>query len=167
MTARLGQGDIMDDITPVTRLDGVDTAAERIARAAAAGLRAELDSRKQWGLWRRVLFAAGAVVIAVMAVSAGARADFQNGNELYADCTEEPVSFNRGHCLGYVVGIADVLQHPGSRVGDFATCLAKGVTEGQVRDVALQFLTQHPELRHYAAAYLVARALAEAFPCPK
>jgi hypothetical protein len=30
------------------------TAAERIARDEAAGLRAELDARKQWGLWRRV-----------------------------------------------------------------------------------------------------------------
>jgi hypothetical protein len=28
--------------------------AERIARDEAAGLRAELDARKQWGLWRRV-----------------------------------------------------------------------------------------------------------------
>jgi hypothetical protein len=27
--------------------------AERIARDEAAGLRAELDARKQWGLWRR------------------------------------------------------------------------------------------------------------------
>ena len=29
-------------------------AAERIARDEAAGLRAELDARKQWSLWRRV-----------------------------------------------------------------------------------------------------------------
>jgi hypothetical protein len=28
--------------------------AERIAREEAAGLRAELEARKQWGLWRRV-----------------------------------------------------------------------------------------------------------------
>jgi hypothetical protein len=28
--------------------------SERIARDEAAGLRAELDARKQWGLWRRV-----------------------------------------------------------------------------------------------------------------
>ena len=28
--------------------------AERIARDEAARLRAELDARKQWGLWRRV-----------------------------------------------------------------------------------------------------------------
>jgi hypothetical protein len=30
------------------------TAAERIARDEAAGLRAELEARKQWSLWRRV-----------------------------------------------------------------------------------------------------------------
>jgi hypothetical protein len=28
--------------------------AERIARDEAAGLRAELDARRQWGLWRRM-----------------------------------------------------------------------------------------------------------------
>jgi hypothetical protein len=28
--------------------------AERIAREEAAGLRAELEARQQWGLWRRV-----------------------------------------------------------------------------------------------------------------
>lgn len=50
MTARLGEGDIMDNITRATRLDEAETAAERIARTAAAALRAELDARKQWGL---------------------------------------------------------------------------------------------------------------------
>ena len=35
------------------RLDEAAT-AERIAREEAAGLRAELDARCQWGLWRRV-----------------------------------------------------------------------------------------------------------------
>jgi hypothetical protein len=43
----------MDDITPATRLDEAAT-AERIVRDEAAGLRAELDARRQWGLWRRV-----------------------------------------------------------------------------------------------------------------
>jgi hypothetical protein len=32
----------------------VGALAEQIARAETAGLRAELDARKQWGLWRRV-----------------------------------------------------------------------------------------------------------------
>jgi hypothetical protein len=35
------------------KLDDV-RAAERIARDEAAGLRAELEARKQWGLWRRM-----------------------------------------------------------------------------------------------------------------
>jgi hypothetical protein len=40
----------------------------------------------RWALGSR-LFTAGAVVAAVMAVSVGARADFYDGNRLYADCT--------------------------------------------------------------------------------
>jgi hypothetical protein len=33
------------------------------------------------------LFAAGAVVAAVMAASPGARADYRDGNRLYAECS--------------------------------------------------------------------------------
>jgi hypothetical protein len=33
--------------------------AERIARDEAAGLRAELDARRTWGLWRRLHWALG------------------------------------------------------------------------------------------------------------
>jgi hypothetical protein len=39
------------------------------------------------------------------------------------------------------------------------------VTLQQVRDVAVEFLTAHPETRHTGAVGIVARALAGAFPC--
>jgi hypothetical protein len=42
------------EISDVRRELSDATAAERIARDEAAGLRAELDARKQWGLWRRL-----------------------------------------------------------------------------------------------------------------
>ena len=40
------------------------------------------------------------------------------------------------------------------------------VTREQVKDIAVQFLVKHPELRHLTAVSLVASALHEAFPCP-
>jgi len=46
----------------------------------------ELRDRRPW--WRR-LFTAGAMIAAVVAVSAEAQADFKTGNQLYADCTSE------------------------------------------------------------------------------
>jgi hypothetical protein len=42
----------MDDISPAARRMTYAELAK--ARDEAAGLRAELDARKRWGLWRRV-----------------------------------------------------------------------------------------------------------------
>jgi hypothetical protein len=42
----------MDDISPAARRMTCAELAE--ARGEAARLRAELDARKHWGLWRRV-----------------------------------------------------------------------------------------------------------------
>ena len=116
----------------------------------------------------RRLFAAGAVVAAVMAVSAGARADFRDGNQLYANCT----SLNAGDqvfCLGYIAAISDAAQGPPDRpragVGGFAHCPGGKVTNQQMMDVVVQFLRTHTEHRDYGAAGLVAHALYEAFPC--
>ena len=38
--------------------------------------------------------------------------------------------------------------------------------EGQVGDVVIKYLTDHPEQRRHAAAALVFSALKGAFPCP-
>jgi hypothetical protein len=132
-----------------------------------AGLTDQRPARRPW--WRR-LFAAGAVIAAVVAVSAEARADydvpaFEGGNELYQKC-----GANRVYCLGYVGGVSDAISAGEGSTGPISThalCLPGPgrVSQGQELDVVLQFLTQHPELRQYGAAYLVARALSEAFPC--
>jgi len=44
-------------------------------------------------------------------------------------------------------------------------CPSVGVSPDQVVDVVTQYLTTFPERRHYAAASLVADALAAKFPC--
>lgn len=52
LTGQLAQAHARADRAEQQRDDA--TAAERIARDEATGLRAELDARKHWGLWRRV-----------------------------------------------------------------------------------------------------------------
>jgi hypothetical protein len=47
----------------------------------------------------------------------------------------------------------------------FKACLPVNSSLEQSRDVVVRFLRAHPELRHLVAVSLVARALAEAFPC--
>jgi hypothetical protein len=109
------------------------------------------------------LFAAGAVVAAVMAASAGARADYRDGNRLYADCTSPDTQL---FCIGYVMAIADAARAPNA-VGEagFTVCGLEDVTVKQLLDVTTRYLSAHPEERHLSAFSLVAKALAEAFPC--
>ena len=105
------------------------------------------------------LFAA----MALMAVNAGARADFMEGNDLYDACTGPDDS--KLVCLGYVMGIADAPQAPAA-VKRSPMCVSEDVTAEHVVDVVKRYLAAHPEKRHLPASWLVAHALAEAYPCP-
>jgi len=108
------------------------------------------------------LFAAGAVVVAVVAVGPEARADRGiDGNRLYE--LYRPNSRSSPFCGDYVLSIADALMM--GRVGRWTACIPSGVTDDQVVDVAIRFLDAHPARRGSAASELVAEALAEAFPC--
>jgi Rap1a immunity proteins len=90
-----------------------------------------------------------------------ARADRVGGNDLFKFCSANPDLT----CLAYTVAIADALSAP-NVINGYRACIPLSVTNGQVRDVVLLYMKQHPEKRHYGAAGLVAGALAEAFPCP-
>jgi hypothetical protein len=103
-------------------------------------------------------------VIVAVSVSAAkqAMAEFNDGNVLYTDCFDQSY-YKRAFCLGYIEGIADGLGS--NAINGYTACLPRGVEARQVRDVITRFLASHPETRHLMAASLVARALAEAFPC--
>jgi Rap1a immunity proteins len=110
----------------------------------------------------RGLFTAGAVVVAVMVrgpATGEASRPLEDGNSLYGECKDLHLA-----CVAYAVGIADAMS-TGSQIGGYAACLQPNITRGQIGEVAIRFLAAHPELRHDAAAGLVARALAETFPC--
>jgi hypothetical protein len=125
---------------------------------------------------RFLLPAALATAFLSVAVAAPARAGgfatFETGNQLFEECQPSASYYKQGVCLGFVAGVADAMDAAQSSwrhetVTGWRACLpANQVTEGQVQDVAVNFLTRHPELRHYGAVGLVAAALAEAFPCP-
>jgi hypothetical protein len=72
--------------------------------------------------------------------------------------------FQSGLCAGFVAGIADAALGTSHGILGRRACLPEQVTGAQARDVVKQFLEQHPEARHYAAARLVLDALAEALP---
>jgi hypothetical protein len=91
-----------------------------------------------------------------------------SGNSLKDDFeSSERVGHNRGvgddnvhasYGLGFVDGVASAIR------GKLA-CVPEGTTVGQEFAIVGKFLTEHPELWHENASYLVASALATSFPC--
>ncbi len=93
--------------------------------------------------------------------------NFYGGEDLYADCTSSNATkLPVAACAGYTVAIADALA-TGIAINGFKACPPASATRGQIIKAATEFLRDHPEGRKFAAAGLVANALADAFPCPK
>lgn len=112
------------------------------------------------------------ICLALLIPAAPVRADsvdtgvsFLTGNKLFAFCAAEN-NITSMVCLGYIEGIADALSG-GQWVNGFRACLSIHMTAQQLQDVAMRYLAAHPELRHLAAAGLVASSLANAFPCDR
>jgi Rap1a immunity proteins len=109
-----------------------------------------------------------ALLIAVALSSLACAAwDVFDGNALLENCKNwsrggqadwENV-LRTGTCVGYIWGVAGALE------GSPAFCLSNGVQQNQVVDVVKRWLDEHPEVRHYSASSLVAKALKEKFPC--
>ncbi len=96
-------------------------------------------------------------------VSKAVAGNYFVGNELHAFCQSD--SLTRQHaCVGYITGIADVLAE-GIAVDGWRACISMGVTNTRLTDVVKYWLEQHAEDRHRNAPGLVAKALAESYPC--
>ena len=104
-----------------------------------------------------------AIAVALACLPTAARADL-SGNELWNYCigkNDLMVFF----CNGYVTAIAEAARPYGLGLYALHNCLPDDSTRRQTVEVVKRWLDQHPEQRHYPAVILVAKALAEAFPC--
>jgi hypothetical protein len=81
-----------------------------------------------------------------------------DGNRLYEMCVAQDI-VKKEYCRAYISGMTDAFNW------DRFVCNPKHTTEGQVRDVVLNYLRDHPETRHYSAPSLARQALSQAFPC--
>jgi hypothetical protein len=97
--------------------------------------------------------------------------DPKTGNGLLEICTnldERAQSL----CTGYITGVADAFEvyPPGNNCKSVAAsffCLLEGVTNGQVKDVVIEYLKSHPATRHELSLGLIVNAFKAAWPCPK
>ena len=110
----------------------------------------------------RVLVLAAGLLWPVCAFSQNADTVAVSGNELYSRCIHGPSTPQYVACLAYVEGTVDALSV------DKTICLPEShVTTGQVKDIIVNYLRDHPQNRHNSASLLAAIALNEAFPCKK
>lgn len=86
------------------------------------------------------------------------------GPNLYDYCNEEKATFFEGVCVGYILGVIDILGRGGAVAGANA-CIPSGPNVGQIKDIVVKWLTNNPEVRHFSAEGLVAVAISEVFPC--
>jgi hypothetical protein len=85
------------------------------------------------------------------------------GNQFLSLCNLD----REGDCLGYVAGVTDTLLSLQAAKPHMGYCIRipAAVTGGQLRDIAVKYLQEHPEERHYTAASEVILAMLNAFPC--
>lgn len=105
-----------------------------------------------------------AIAFMIMLMGRG-HAMFLDGNTLRGWCSSEDAG-NQAACLGYVIGVADVLisQNRGELTQHKACIPAIEAT--QVVDTTKQYLETHHQTGDITASDLVAMALSDAFPCP-
>jgi hypothetical protein len=90
-------------------------------------------------------------------------ANFRDGDDLLRQCTAT-IGAEMDFCYGYIDAVTDyLLEH--NVMGQFAACITRDLDDSRVRDLIVRFLQKNPALRRLGAPQLIARALAEAFPC--
>ena len=106
------------------------------------------------------------LVLGLTTAAVPAQADVMNGRELQHFCTPSRASnFDMGTCLGYISGIADAMHRSTVNIYGWRACMGDGVTVERMHNAVISFLNANPQYLDLDADSLVARALADAFPC--
>lgn len=108
--------------------------------------------------WTMISAAAGCLFM-----SAPARSEFYDGNRILERC-ESPDIYEKGICLGFVIGATDSLMNF-RRYSGRSECVRDSASAGQVRDIVVKYLKDNPATRDDAANSLAIQAIVAAF-CP-
>lgn len=127
------------------------------------------------------IFGRGAVALAVfigtLTVAPPAFAGYLTGNDLYRYCTaastDHDYSSKSVMCLAFIMGIHDgaetsgqLLTYMAERTEPFRMmCVPANVEAGQLKDITVAYLRDHPADRNQGAGIVVMSALLEAYPC--
>jgi hypothetical protein len=116
-----------------------------------------------------VMAAISAIAVPCVAQD-GIMAGYVAGEKLTEECTSV-VQRDGALCFGYILGVSDAMQAAqasgGAVVFGWRACLPPSTMAKAVRDVAVHFLIAHPEVQQSSASGIVAKALSDAYPCPR
>ena len=89
-----------------------------------------------------------------------ASAEFWTGNDFYNKATGQPTDAIQAY--GYAIGVYDVGVHVW-----FCPSTERGITVGQVSDIAKNWLANNAHRRHESAEKLLKEAFSQVWPCPQ
>jgi hypothetical protein len=90
-------------------------------------------------------------------------AKVRDGNQLLQQCTAT-IGAHVNFCFGYIDAVVDLLLE-NNGIDGFNACVSSELDDPQLRNLVVKFLKDNPDLRRLGAPNLIARALAQAFPC--
>ena len=100
-------------------------------------------------------------MIVLLLVASAAGLGYKTGDDLLQLCSQ-----SRPACVGYVLGVADGFSNYRSNASLNGTyCIPSGVSGGQITNVVIKYLLDHPKDRHHLAASLVEVAFEKVFSC--
>lgn len=86
-------------------------------------------------------------------------AEFWTGNDFYLKATSTSPMDNV-HAMGYAIGVYDVAVHV-----TFCPGTERGITVGQITDMAKNWLANNPHRRNESAEKLLRESFKQAWPC--
>lgn len=104
------------------------------------------------------------MLLAAMTTNANhASAEWLSGTDLLERCQSKD-DMPLGICLGYIDAVVDMAEIGEAPIPPGRILLPVGVQNGQLREIVVRYLHDHPKMLHYAASDLVYAALRKAFP---
>jgi Rap1a immunity proteins len=96
---------------------------------------------------------------------------FITGNDLLRKC-QSSTPVDRTFCMGYIIGAFDTVSALESMEDKTywkfpSVCIPNGADVGQIGDVVMKYLVEHPERRDQRAAPIIVAALLETWKCPR
>jgi hypothetical protein len=106
------------------------------------------------------------LALIALGIAGAALAGSYSGQKLL-DALNSSAADERRFAEGYVFGIADSMQEAYPVFGLFRACIPSTATATQVVAVVKETLRREPGYLHNAAGFLVAKAVADAYPCSR